>query len=241
MLSLICLAAVIAVVFLSLSAFWPQLAMMGAGALYGSYEEKRERKRSRKLARRYEAAQAEARRANEDRYGQIMRGHESMYTRGMKGVGTLHEEEREAIEGGAAEARAGIGQDAVSRGLTGTTILPTLRAGVESDRVAELASLGGRTARRRGMYEQALTQPKLGFMERRTDAYPDMGEMASISGMRGQGGSIGRTLMEQLPMLWATRSNQQPMRGYGDRYTWPGSRSPSGSRPRRSSMYGARI
>jgi hypothetical protein len=222
MLSLICLGILVAVACLSVCGFWPQLALTVAGGLFGASEQRQQRRRMRRLAAQYEAAQNRALRANLDRYGQGLREYGSMYRRGMGGFSDWQRQGREDIEERGRQREAMAGQETVGRGLAGTTILPTLRAGAERERASELRRLGSDVASRRAMYEQALTQPRLAFMERRTDEYPDFGEMAGIAGMEGQGYSTGRYLMEQLPMLaqsWGDyRNRRNRPRRYADLY-----------------------
>ena len=79
-------------------------------------------------------------------------------------------------------------QDLTSRGLTGTTILPTMRMG----RDRETAGNVGRARDRHLAYKNNLAQQRLGFIERRTDTYPRLSDLSSMMTALGQyGGSSG--------------------------------------------------
>lgn len=105
-------------------------------------------------------------------------------------------------------------QNLTSRGLSASTIAPTVQSAVERDRQDSLMRLGDSL---RGSYLNAflpasgdylntaaqtsggnidlltgITQNKLGFMERRNDVYPDLGLFAQIAQSYGQG-QYGRT------------------------------------------------
>jgi hypothetical protein len=60
---------------------------------------------------------------------------------------------------------------------------------------------------RRMAMESGIEQARLGAVERRTDEYPDFGEMARISQMQGGQGPFGGpafgSFMQNLPMLYA--------------------------------------
>ena len=124
----------------------------------------------------YQSAYGQARAANEGRYQEI-----------LGGLGQLGQQSRADIDTRARMRESAAGQDLVSRGLTGSTIMPSVSGGIERQRQEETNRLNDMLAERR-----------FGFMERREDAYPDMGMYANLMSMIG---SAGTNLPGMLPGL----------------------------------------
>lgn len=145
----------------------------------------------------YQSAYDEAKKANEERYNQILAD--------LEGVGQQQEADIRSSYG---NALTGMQQDLISRGLTGTTVMPSVTQSNQNSMTDAL-----------NRWREALLMQKLGFMERRTDAYPDMGMMASLAQNYGaSGGGVssvhigGRnTAAPQAPAL----SNDQLIGKYG--------------------------
>jgi hypothetical protein len=113
----------------------------------------------------------EARRANEQRYQDILTGLESSGA-----------QERADIRARYAAIRSGGLGDLASRGLAGTSLasgVRTLAARGESESIGRL--------------EDRLRMQRLGFMERRTDTYPDEATMLDLAQGAGRYG-VGRGL-----------------------------------------------
>lgn len=144
----------------------------GGGSLYGAYQSA------------YNAAQS----ANLSRYSDILGQYGALYGRTMTGLEGLGDEQRRAISSRYGALAGANQQDLVSRGLAGTTVLPSMRLGVERQKTQELNALEEQLRRERMGYDVALTGERLGFMERRTDQYPDYGPMMSMYGQYGQAG-----------------------------------------------------
>ena len=124
------------------------------------------------LQSQYQQAMDKANAANEARYQEILQG--------LEGMGDQSRADIKSRWSG--QATQGY-QDLVSRGLTGTTVAPSLAAGYERGKSADLNRL-----------DETLRAQKFGFMERRTDAQPDMGlyaQMAMAQGAAGSGGDYG--------------------------------------------------
>lgn len=115
------------------------------------------------MASAYQKAYSAALEANESRYQEILAGLETAGAQETKDIGTAY-----------AGAEAAGQQDLVSRGLANTTMLPTMRTGVATAKTSAL-----------GRLKERLLQQRLGFMERRTDAYPSMDQFLQL--MMGQG------------------------------------------------------
>ncbi len=129
-----------------------------------------------RLVEEYNRAFGEAKGANEARYQRMLGITEE--TTGQRGAD---------IRAGAFEERSDLEQGLARSGLSGTTVSPTLTAGVrrrEEESLNRLADM--------------MQGTKLGIMERREDQYPDAASLqASLSGL-GQGyGGPGITALYQ--------------------------------------------
>lgn len=106
----------------------------------------------------YQTAENEAKAANESRYQQILAGYDTLGQQGRKDIDQQYKN------------MSGTGYASlVNRGLAGTTIAPTMMAGYAKAANADRSRL-----------TEALAAQKYGFMERRTDTYPDLGQFASL-------------------------------------------------------------
>lgn len=116
-----------------------------------------------------------ARTANERRYEEILGGYRERYQRAVGQLGELGAQQEADIRMTGRSREAGVLQENISRGVTGTTVLPTMRAGVQRQTRAELGRLREQLAGLRLQYETQLSGQELQFMERREDAYPNVG------------------------------------------------------------------
>jgi hypothetical protein len=125
----------------------------------------------------------------------------------------MGESERAGIERRWDVAASRAHSDLVSRGLAGTTVAPTMAMGIERERGAALGGLEERLARMRLGYDTAITQARLGAMERREDVGPDYGML--MEGLP-QRGDIGMELLRLGTFGLASRSRapRQPEVGY---------------------------
>jgi len=113
----------------------------------------------------YKQAYEQARQANEQRYGEILSGLETMGTQAAADI-------RDAYS----NLQALNQQRMVDVGLANSTILPTLQTGATTAMNADMARL-----------QEQLRAEKLGFMERRSDTYPDAQFYANLLQLYGQG------------------------------------------------------
>jgi len=129
--------------------------------------------------------QEEARLANETRYQDILKGYENR-TAAMSGRGDI---DRKRINR-QYDSAAGAGQQMLAaRGLYNSTIAPSIQQGYDRDRNEALGALDERL-----QGEQSnLEGDRLGFMERRADAYPDNANYMDLLDKLGQGlyGGLG--------------------------------------------------
>lgn len=177
----------------------------------------------------YENAYRSANQANEARYGDIITGYGQRIGDVTAGNNQLISAQQKLYDDTMREA-AGLGlqeqsdlrqdwdkqaaqaDDRMRRmGLAGTTVMPTMSAGVEKQKQADMSRLNERLQRERlGMMTDlgqrvntakanALQQTdtikgdRLNFMERREDMQPDMGMYAQLMTQagNGNGGSVG--------------------------------------------------
>lgn len=181
----------------------------------------------------YQRAYEEARAANEQRYQDILSGYqdrsnefqqrqagntddvltgyENRYQRGMDLLNGLGDQEKRDVTESYQKLGAANQQDMTNRGLTGTTIMPTMRAGIERERQDALSRVNERLQREQlmtdaglsgdalgaqeRMYGQGLagymgaTGDTLGFAERRNDTYPDMNQLMGLAQQYGASGA----------------------------------------------------
>ena len=182
----------------------------------------------------YQRAYEEAKAANEERYKNILTGYQdrsnqyqegaaglrddvlggydARYQRNMNALQGQGQQEAIDIQRRYGELGAANQQDMVNRGLTGTTIMPTMRQGIAREQEGALSRLNERLINQRiGMDSQlsgdALSAQErigqsilagaagvqgdtLGFAERRTDAYPDMNQLINLAAMYGAAGGM---------------------------------------------------
>ena len=175
----------------------------------------------------YQGAYDEGLQANKDQEAAVMGGWQNLRDKSaadaagsLAEAGALHDRSMGYLQGQGATESSDInrayrgletaqGQDLVSRGLAGTTIKPTMEAGIERDRLSAQGGLNerlnrqyldtdiGTTQSQLAMREsqrredQGLAGQKLGAMERVTNAYPGMSEMFNYMLEMGKSGMLG--------------------------------------------------
>lgn len=116
------------------------------------------------LVQQYNQSFQQARSANEARYQQLL------------GIADQTTAQRGAdIRGAYGQLQSDTMQQLARSGLGGTTIAPTMKAGISRERGSALNRLADQ-----------MQQTKLGIIERRTDAYPSMDPMMSALQSYGQ-------------------------------------------------------
>jgi hypothetical protein len=83
---------------------------------------------------------------------------------------------------------ASMQQDLTSRGLAGTTILPTMKLGVQREKSDALNRIDQQITQQRMNADASLSGDTLNFMERRTDQYPNEQLYAQMAQQYGQAG-----------------------------------------------------
>jgi len=135
----------------------------------------------------YQSAYDEAKAANESRYQDILNQYQASYTRNMANLDQYGAQQSTDINNRYAEVAAQGTQDLTSRGLGNTTVTGTMATGVANQASAEQRRLASDIAQQKYTADTALTNTKLGFMERKTDAYPDLNTYLQLAQYSNQG------------------------------------------------------
>jgi hypothetical protein len=150
------------------------------------------------LVESYNQAYGQAKAANEARYQQLLQIANQDYARSagireqMLDVAGQTTGQRAAdIRSSGAEEEANVMQRLRQLGMSGTTVAPTLRAGVRRETEASLNRLADTMQQTKLgiMREQAgaTRGTQLGIIERREDAYPDQAMLAGLVSSIGTG------------------------------------------------------
>lgn len=134
----------------------------------------------------YQAAYNRALNANETRYQQGLQGFDARHQRGMAMLSGLGQQELADIRQRGEEQKSNISQRMNDLGLAGTTVGDSLRTGVDRETNADAGRAQERIRQQQVATDAALSGDTLGFLERRTDAYPDLGSYVSLMQMAGQ-------------------------------------------------------
>lgn len=146
-----------------------------------------------------QGAYGSARQANLRRYEEILAGYRQRYTDVMQGLEGRGAQQREDILMRGRTAQSTALQDAIGRGLAGTTVLPTMRAGAQQRTEGELRRLEeGLRAERLG-YMSQLRGDELRFMERREDMYPNVPQYMALQQAQGRYGGAAQQSYQARP------------------------------------------
>lgn len=136
------------------------------------------------LVANYNQAYGAAKSANEARYQQML------------DIANQTTQQRAAdVQTAYGQQSANVMQQLARLGMSNTTVAPTMQQGVEREKQSSLNRLA-----------DEMQQTKLGIIERRTDAYPDLSSLQSIiAGVGSQYGG-GQGLSSMLQALAGLRS-----------------------------------
>lgn len=148
------------------------------------------------LSQDYTQKYAEAKQANEGRYAQGMEGYGDLHNRAMGNLANLSNQNATDIRNTAADQTAANNQRMTSLGLSGTTVGSTLNNGVNREMNASLNRNNDNNIKMQNDTDASTTGAQLGFLERRSDPYPDMGAYSSLMASMGKaqagaGGGVG--------------------------------------------------
>lgn len=165
------------------------------------------RRRKSSLAQQYKDAYAEAKDKNESRYNEILGGQDNgdeqtgdegrydqasqggyrdRFTRNMEELDRLSNQERRDIYRRYGDQNASQQAGLNARGLSGTTIAPTMANAMARQQDESLLRLQDQTVRERIGLDTRLSEDTLRFQERREDEYPDLQQMVQLAQMEGQ-------------------------------------------------------
>lgn len=145
------------------------------------------------LSQDYTQKYAEAKQANEGRYAQGMQGYGDLHNRAMGNLANLSNQNATDIRNTASDQTAANNQRMTSLGLGGTTVGSTLNNGVNREMNASLNRNADENIKMQNDTDASTTGAQLGFLERRSDPYPDMGAYSSLMASMGKsaGGAGG--------------------------------------------------
>lgn len=137
----------------------------------------------------YQMAYDRARKENLERYQDILGGYAERYRRGTRNLEQEGDYERQDIKAAHRQYRGQLRGNLVNRGLTGTTVAPTMMQGAIRNENRDVGALNDRMSQRRRALEAGLSGDMLSFMERRTDSYPDLNQLINLQMMAGRAGA----------------------------------------------------
>lgn len=143
------------------------------------------------LSADYTQKYAEAKQANEGRYAQGMQGYGDLHNRAMGNLANLSNQNATDIRNTAADQTAANNQRMTSLGLSGTTVGSTLNNGVNREMNASLNRNNDANIKMQNDTDASTTGAQLGFLERRSDPYPDMGAYSSLMASMGRAAGAG--------------------------------------------------
>lgn len=143
------------------------------------------------MAQSYDDANRAAIGANEARYADITGGYQSRYGEGMGMVNQLGQSQRNEINRQFNALQGKQMTDLVGRGLSNSTVLTSAQQGIERERGRARTELEDQLLRTRLGQHNVTSGDTLGFMERRNDVQPDLGQMSALMMAMGQYGSGG--------------------------------------------------
>lgn len=141
------------------------------------------------VASDYQKAYDEAKAANEQRYQDILGGYRSRYGEAMDTMEGLGRQQRKDLRSDYGQQMAQQNQYLAARGLSGTSLQPTLQQGLIGKQGEAMTRLNESLKRERLGYQTGLSGDTLGFMERREDEYPDYAQMERLAKAQGQSGT----------------------------------------------------
>ncbi len=166
------------------------------------------------LAGSYDEQQIAATNANEQRYRDILSGYGSAFDRQNALLTDAGKVQGDAINRQFDSLQSKNLQDAVSRGLGGTTILPSMRRGTENSRAQAQNELADQVRQQRLGVDQQNSNATLGFMERRSDNSPNMSELINLAQALGNAGDGSQAAqVQQIPNYYGVGGNSGGFRG----------------------------
>lgn len=146
------------------------------------------------LTRQTGTAFAAAQNANLGRYNEILQLYKDRLARLTSLTGNAGAQNALNIHQQFAGLSSRAGQDLVSRGLSGTTVAPTVQAGIASQEASAQANAANQNAQLQAQIDAQASGQMLDFMTARNDVAPDMSGLAAAAQQYGRfagGGQAG--------------------------------------------------
>lgn len=139
-------------------------------------------------------AEAEARAANEARYAEGKQGYYDRWQRNMNELGNLSNQGEADLRAAGAKGQAQAHQSLVARGFGGSAALPTIKTGIARQTQEAVNRWKDSRVQNKIDTDARLSGDYLGFIERRTDSYPDLGQMMGLAQAYGYGNGGGYSI-----------------------------------------------
>lgn len=140
------------------------------------------------LATQYQRALDKANRKNEERYRDILGNYDALHGRVMGDLAGVGEQQAKDIDRRYQAHGSDVYNDLIRRGFGGGSLRSTMQQGVNREHSEAQRRLQEGLMRQRSLYDTNITQGKMGVMERRTDAGPDLNQMLGLMQGLGRGG-----------------------------------------------------
>ena len=141
------------------------------------------------LSGSFQAAHDKANAANERRYGQLMQGYDDLHGRVMGGLEGAGKQEREDIMQLYRNRGSDAYQRMVRRGFANSSMFGPQGMMIAREQSSAMGRLNDRLVDQRARYDTAISQGKLGAIERRNDVGPDPSMLVNLARGIGAGGS----------------------------------------------------
>ena len=142
---------------------------------------------ARNVLQQFEDSRQSANQANESRFQEIKSGFSARRQRALdllkQSTGQRAADIRQTFAGRQSQSAS----DLVSRGLSGTTIKPTIAAGIAREEQGALNQLRDQEIQRQIGVDAGLEGDRLAFLERRTDTGPDTSTLLDLARRFGAG------------------------------------------------------
>jgi hypothetical protein len=137
------------------------------------------------LIQQYQNQYQKATNANQQRYDQILQGYNNRVQVGRDMLENLGDQAKSDVRRDYADLGAQTTQSAIGRGLYNTTVQDSMQRGIEREKQGQLARVEDDVRAQRLTHHMQSMGDRLGFMERRTDAYPDIAHLSNLAQMVG--------------------------------------------------------
>jgi hypothetical protein len=171
------------------------------------------------VAGAYQSALDSANAANEARYAEGHQGYTDLRSRTLADLAKQGDQGRKDINEQFNNFGQTQAQNLISRGLSASTAGLAPLALAERERSGAISRYDEGLRRERIGYDVDLTRDLLGFVERREDEAPDLGQMLQLQNQMGEsGGGLGNSLANAFGGGFGQVGFNNPMAGYGGGY-----------------------